>query len=156
MISAYTSLAQSGICASQDMILLNPRLLHHIGINMHGMRIFCIAFFQVWHTCRHDRPEPHRSNWGKYVRRWSMTSHGEFSVTSAWESIWTRLPKHQIFRLIWNGRVTPTISVFLWRLLFGRLPVDEKLQGQGISLASRCYCYRFASAESFSHVFLLN
>ncbi|XP_042067036.1 uncharacterized protein LOC121810304 [Salvia splendens] len=73
----------------------------------------------------------------KDVRRWSLTSHGEFSVTSAWESIRTRLPKREIFGLIWNQGLTPTMSVFIWRLLFGRMLVDEKLQRRGIELASR-------------------
>ncbi|XP_042065470.1 uncharacterized protein LOC121808982 [Salvia splendens] len=89
----------------------------------------------------------------KDVRRWSLTSHGEFSVTSAWESIRTRLPKRDIFGLIWNQGLTPTMSVFIWRLLFGRLPVDEKLQRRGIELASRCQCCRSPSVESLSHVF---
>ncbi|XP_042065475.1 uncharacterized protein LOC121808986 [Salvia splendens] len=73
----------------------------------------------------------------KDVRRLSLTSHGEFSVTSAWESIRTRLPKREIFGIIWNQGLTPTISVFIWRLLFGRLSVDEKFQRRGIELASR-------------------
>ncbi|XP_042031078.1 uncharacterized protein LOC121777785 [Salvia splendens] len=88
----------------------------------------------------------------KDVRRWSLTSHGEFSVTSARESIRTRLPKREIFGLIWNQGLTPTISVFIWRRLFGRLPVDEKLQRRGIELASRCQCCRSPSVESLSHV----
>ncbi|XP_042016072.1 uncharacterized protein LOC121764049 [Salvia splendens] len=88
----------------------------------------------------------------KDVRRWSLTSHGEFSVTSAWESIRTRLPKKEIFWLIWNQGLTPAISVFIWRLLFGRLPVDEKLQRRGFELASRCQCCRSPSVESLSHV----
>ena len=33
----------------------------------------------------------------KDVRRWSLTSHGKFSVTSAWESIRTRLPKYGLW-----------------------------------------------------------
>ncbi|XP_042067142.1 uncharacterized protein LOC121810441 [Salvia splendens] len=90
----------------------------------------------------------------KDVRRWSLTSHGEFSVTSAWESIRTRLPKREIFGLIWNQGLAPTMSVFIWRLLFGRLPVDEKLQRRGIELASRCQCCRSPWVESLSHVFL--
>ena len=63
----------------------------------------------------------------KDVRRWSLTSHGEFSVTSAWESIQTRLPKYENLGLIWNEGMTSTISIFIWRLLYGRLPVYEKL-----------------------------
>ena len=90
----------------------------------------------------------------KNVRRWSLTSHGEFSVTSAWESIRTRLLKYEIWGLIWNEGMTPTISIFIWRLLYGRLSVDEKLQHRGIELASRCQCFQSPSFESFSHVFL--
>ena len=75
-------------------------------------------------------------------------------MTSAWESIWTSLSKYEILGLIWNEGLTPTISIFIWRLLYGRLPVDEKLQHRGIELVSRCQCCRSPSLESFSHVFL--
>ncbi|KAL2227910.1 UNVERIFIED_CONTAM: putative ribonuclease H protein [Sesamum indicum] len=44
------------------------------------------------------------------------------------------------------------MSVFMWRLINDKLPVDEKLQKKGIQLASKCSCYNHV--ESLQHVFI--
>ncbi|XP_012833452.1 PREDICTED: uncharacterized protein LOC105954324 [Erythranthe guttata] len=71
---------------------------------------------------------------------WRASSDGQFSLTSAWALIRQQHTPTPLLRIFWGSCLTPTISIFLWRLLLQRLPVDTKLQSRGTSLASRCYC----------------
>ena len=90
----------------------------------------------------------------KDILRWSLTPHGNFSVTSAWDICRTRHPHTPIFGLIWNKYLLPSMSIFLWRLIANRIPVDEKLQWRSISLASKCRCCRNPQTETRQHLFL--
>ncbi|KAI3472963.1 hypothetical protein Pfo_029210 [Paulownia fortunei] len=54
---------------------------------------------------------------------------------------------------LWCPHLTPTISVFLWRLLHNWIPVDNRLQEKGFALASKCFCCASAS-ESIQHLFI--
>ncbi|XP_042038362.1 uncharacterized protein LOC121784263 [Salvia splendens] len=65
---------------------------------------------------------------GRDVMRWSLTGDGEFSTASAWELIQTRSPRHFDIRMVWNAGLTPTTSVFIWRLLLQKIPVDCHVQ----------------------------
>ncbi|XP_042035462.1 uncharacterized protein LOC121781826 [Salvia splendens] len=47
-----------------------------------------------------------------------------------------------------------TISIFLWRLLANRIPVDTKMQWRRISLASMCRCCKSPQVESWLHLFV--
>lgn len=72
--------------------------------------------------------------------RWKSSSDGKFSFASVWASIRLQHPPCPILSLFWTPCLTPTTSIFLWRLVLNRLPVDQKLQSRGISLASKCWC----------------
>ncbi|XP_042038361.1 uncharacterized protein LOC121784262 [Salvia splendens] len=92
---------------------------------------------------------------GRDVMRWSLTGDGEFSTASAWELIRTRSPRHFDLRMVWNAGLTPTTSVFIWRLLLQKIPVDCHVQSHGISLASKCLCcVSSSSVESLQHLFV--
>ncbi|KAL0407591.1 UNVERIFIED_CONTAM: putative ribonuclease H protein [Sesamum latifolium] len=44
------------------------------------------------------------------------------------------------------------MSIFLWRLLNNKIPVDQRIQSKGIQLASKCTCCN--CIETINHVFL--
>ena len=56
--------------------------------------------------------------------------------------------------LIWGKCITLSISMFLWRLLANKIPVDMKLQWRGISLASKCRCCDKPEVETRLHLFV--
>lgn len=61
--------------------------------------------------------------------------------------------KRFIHELIWGKCISPSISMFLWRLFANRIPVDVKMQWKGISLASKCRCCVKSDVESRLHLF---
>lgn len=108
---------------------------------------------------------------GEDIPRWKLHPQGEFSVASAWASLREQHRIQPLLGAFWNELLTPTISIFLWRLLQNKLPVDSKLQQKGISLASKCLCCQplnptaspwhslhapSPSVETSSHLFLAN
>ncbi|KAI3450935.1 hypothetical protein Pfo_007600, partial [Paulownia fortunei] len=89
----------------------------------------------------------------KDVMRWKLTPHGNFSTSSAWNHIRAGKTKRQLLGSLWCPQITPTISVFLWRLVHNWIPVDSRLQRKGFALASKCFCCN-SSSESIPHVFI--
>ena len=88
------------------------------------------------------------------IGRWALTPHGNFTVASAWELLRHRGERMEVYEFIWSKDISPTISVFLWRLLANRLPVDAKLQWRGVSLASKCRCCAEPDMETRMHLFV--
>ncbi|KAG6470791.1 hypothetical protein ZIOFF_071871 [Zingiber officinale] len=82
---------------------------------------------------------------------------GKFTMKTAWKGI--RKDQLQpgvgqqqgVLRAVWSKLILPNISIFVWRFLRKRLPVDEVLQKRGVYLASKCYCCDFV--ESWDHLF---
>ena len=72
--------------------------------------------------------------------RWNLSKSGEFTVASAWETLRSQRPIIPALEGIWHGCITISMSIFIWRLLSNRIPVDSKLQWRKIELASKCYC----------------
>ncbi|KAI3473565.1 hypothetical protein Pfo_031528 [Paulownia fortunei] len=54
---------------------------------------------------------------------------------------------------LWCNQLTPTMSIFVWRLMNNCIPVDNRLQEKEFSLVSRCYCC-LSSVESIPHLFI--
>ncbi|KAH6815132.1 hypothetical protein C2S51_019952 [Perilla frutescens var. frutescens] len=93
--------------------------------------------------------------WGELdAPRWNLAPHDEFSLTSAWECVRHRAPRRALLADFWSDCLTPTISIFLWRLYFDRIPVDAKILAREIPLVSRCHCCSVPSTESVPHLFL--
>ncbi|XP_051135512.1 uncharacterized protein LOC127254464 [Andrographis paniculata] len=92
-------------------------------------------------------------NSDKDVLIWKDSSSGLFSISSIWNRVRSVSPRSLIFNQIWNPMLTPTISVFLWRLLLGKIPLDSSLQKLGISLASKCQCCR--NVETVENLFTI-
>lgn len=91
---------------------------------------------------------------GSDILRWSCATQGNFSTGSAWELCRHRLPITPVLKLIWNECIMPSVSIFIWRLLANRIPVDAKLQWRKVSLASKCRCCVKPNAETREHLFL--
>ncbi|KAL0393384.1 UNVERIFIED_CONTAM: hypothetical protein Sradi_2561200 [Sesamum radiatum] len=83
---------------------------------------------------------------------WKLSGDGTFTIKSTWNSIRQARTTLQLFKEIWCPFITPTMSIFLWRLLNDKIPVDQRIQSKGIQLASKCTCCN--NIETLSHVFL--
>ena len=70
--------------------------------------------------------------------RWTLSLQGNFTLTSAWETIRSRRPSIPGLEEIWKAGLSKSISIFIWRLLSNRRPIDTKLQWRKIELASKC------------------
>ncbi|XP_047942726.1 uncharacterized protein LOC125189497 [Salvia hispanica] len=86
--------------------------------------------------------------------RWKRSSNGDFSTASAWDLVRKRAGKRLIYEMIWGRSIGLSISMFLWRLIANRVPVDTKMQWRGISLASKCRCCAKPQVESRLHLFV--
>ena len=87
--------------------------------------------------------------------RWNLSGNGEFSLSSAWEAGRSHRPTILALEDIWNEVLNVSISIFNWRLLSNRIPVDSKLQWRKISLASKCNCCPTRPrCESLQHLFI--
>ncbi|KAI3446364.1 hypothetical protein Pfo_003029 [Paulownia fortunei] len=83
---------------------------------------------------------------------WKLTTHGDFSTASAWEFTRQGRVKSMLLKDLWGPYLTPTMSVFLWRLAHDWIPADIRLQRKGLQLASKCQCC--SSLESIQHIFI--
>ncbi|CAA0808900.1 Telomerase reverse transcriptase, partial [Striga hermonthica] len=88
---------------------------------------------------------------------WRLTSSGAFSTSSAWGEVRLGNRPNRLFGAIWTNLLTPTISLFLWRLLLRRIPIDTVMQARGFFFPSRCHCCAETGTfeiETFTHLFL--
>lgn len=63
---------------------------------------------------------------------WTVTSNGSFSLSSAWHMVRKLNPILFTAKSVWHKLLPRQISLFLWRLLQQRLPIDEALRLKGI------------------------
>ncbi|XP_042038346.1 uncharacterized protein LOC121784252 [Salvia splendens] len=78
---------------------------------------------------------------GPDIPWWNLSRFGDFSLATTWETIRTQRPIIRGLDDIWKACLTTSISIFIWRLLSNRIPVDTKLQWRKMELASKCeYC----------------
>ncbi|XP_042065471.1 uncharacterized protein LOC121808983 [Salvia splendens] len=88
------------------------------------------------------------------VGRWKLTGNRDFSLASAWNLVRDRGERRLIHSLVWGICIGPSISLFLWRLLSNRIPVDMKMQWRGITLSSKCRCCEKSLVELRLHLFV--
>ncbi|KAI3465784.1 hypothetical protein Pfo_022447 [Paulownia fortunei] len=62
---------------------------------------------------------------------WKQTSHGRFTMKVAWESCRSKKPYLNVEEFLWDNVVILTSSIFLWRLIQYRLPLDEQMKHRG-------------------------
>ncbi|KAL0292122.1 UNVERIFIED_CONTAM: putative ribonuclease H protein [Sesamum radiatum] len=83
---------------------------------------------------------------------WKLSSSGNFNMKATWNSLRQTRTLQQLSKEIWSPLITPTMSIFIWRLITNKIPVDEKLQEKGFQLASKCTCCDHT--ESLRHLFI--
>ncbi|XP_047949120.1 uncharacterized protein LOC125194951 [Salvia hispanica] len=89
------------------------------------------------------------------IPRWTLSKQGNFSLASTWATTRSQRPTIPGLEDLWNVGLTLSISIFIWRLLSNRIPVDTKLQWRKIELASRCLCCPDEPRiESLQHLFV--
>ncbi|KAI0494122.1 hypothetical protein KFK09_024253 [Dendrobium nobile] len=82
----------------------------------------------------------------------TLSSNGKFKLQNMWDNFRCINAKSPIFESIWHSSFPITYSTFAWRCIKGYIPVDNKIQGKGISLASKCYCC--CQYEDIDHLFV--
>ena len=65
---------------------------------------------------------------------WSLSSHGKFTLSSAWQSLRLRRLSSRVLQAVWDSSIPLKISFFIWRALHQFLRTDDSLQAKGIPL----------------------
>lgn len=84
---------------------------------------------------------------------WSGTN-GEFTLSSAWHLSRRVYSIIAFAKFIWFRYLPRQVSIFMWRLLRFRLPLDENLIKRGVQLASCCAYCSSRQIETYLYVFL--
>lgn len=96
---------------------------------------------------------PPRDDAGEDVLVWGETSHGTFTVKSAYFMI--EKPNQQLFnpvyKAIWNWKGAEKIRGFLWLAFQNRLPTNELRSKWTLSLADCLHCKQ--GVENQLHIF---
>jgi len=86
-------------------------------------------------------------------RVWPLSKDGKLSAKSAFLFLHGLLPSLVWPGLVWRPCIPPSHSFTFWRLMHGKLPIDENLQCQGFTLVSICVlCY--VNVKTSVHLFL--
>ena len=84
---------------------------------------------------------------------WTREGRGHFSVKSAWELVRSRRTVTLWGKGIWDQFLPTKISFFLWRMLWNRLPTDDRIVGMGFQMPSQCCCCAFnCQSENIKHL----
>lgn len=81
-------------------------------------------------------------------------SNGNFNLMAVWHTFRTPAQKFDVFNKIWRSSIHILISVFIWRILEGFIPVDSQMKKIGFSLPSKCQCC--FQIEDINHIFISN
>ncbi|KAL6570158.1 hypothetical protein OROMI_014672 [Orobanche minor] len=71
---------------------------------------------------------------------WTLSPAGDFDFKSTWHFVRKKKPLNNILRFRWNPIITPTISVFMVRLVNKWFPTPDGLLRRGIYATNFCYC----------------
>ncbi|ONI01039.1 hypothetical protein PRUPE_6G118100 [Prunus persica] len=84
---------------------------------------------------------------------WQLTSNGEFSVKTAYLSLFTEETNYTWnWDMIWKLQVPPKIKTFLWLLIQGKLLTNVQRVRRNLASNSNCPCCN-GSMESLDHLF---
>uniref|UniRef100_A0A7N0V1C9 RNase H type-1 domain-containing protein n=1 Tax=Kalanchoe fedtschenkoi TaxID=63787 RepID=A0A7N0V1C9_KALFE len=84
---------------------------------------------------------------------WSDSASGRFSPAGFLAAIYPAQGGRD-FEWLWVPWLPRKIGGFLWRLLNNAIPVDTRIQGQGIPLCSKCRCCNLPVCETVDHLFI--
>ncbi|XP_058111320.1 uncharacterized protein LOC131254349 [Magnolia sinica] len=77
---------------------------------------------------------------GPEIPVWPFTPSGNFMVSLAWTASRISRERKGWANWVWHTKMPPRISIFLWKVLNGAIPVDAAVQNRGVHLMSRCEC----------------
>ncbi|KAL6565084.1 hypothetical protein OROMI_016534 [Orobanche minor] len=83
---------------------------------------------------------------------WTLSLDGDFDFKSTWHFVRKKKPLNNILRFCWNPIITPTISVFMVRLVNKWIPTPDGLLRRGIYATNFCYCCN--DDENIPHLFI--
>lgn len=84
---------------------------------------------------------------------WSLTTNGIFSIKSSYTSLAPFTIQQHSYKWIWQLKIPPKISFFLWLLSHNRLPTAMYLSCLGILPSLICLQCHMAP-ETTTHIFL--
>ncbi|KAL6536656.1 hypothetical protein OROMI_026237 [Orobanche minor] len=83
---------------------------------------------------------------------WTLSPAGDIDFKSTWHFVRKKKPLNNILRFCWNPIITPTISVFMVRLVNKWIPMPDRLLRRGIYATNFCYCCN--DDENIPHLFI--
>lgn len=84
---------------------------------------------------------------------WKLNDRGEFTCSSAWETIRPKKPKNRFNTCIWHKNIPFKISFLLRRALREKLPTNDKITSFGVE-PSTCSCCISPGLDDIQHVFV--
>lgn len=84
-------------------------------------------------------------------RVWTLSSNGEFTISSLWNKLRPCCPKVDWSHLVWFPAHIPKCSVISWVAILGRLSTEVRLVLFGIKPTSCCSLCN--GSESHDHLF---
>lgn len=88
-------------------------------------------------------------------RVWTKTKHGIVTVREIYEARSAKKHKFSWGKRIWRCFIPPNISIFVWRAMYCRLPVEEMLRARGItSVSYSSMCDRPYSLDEADHLLI--
>lgn len=83
--------------------------------------------------------------------KWSLTSNGQFTISSLWDKLRTPFPKVLWHNLVWFSGHIPKCSFITWLAIQSRLSTADRLVSFGLPLSAQCsFC---PENESHDHLF---
>ncbi|KAL6565124.1 hypothetical protein OROMI_016574 [Orobanche minor] len=83
---------------------------------------------------------------------WTLSANGKFNFKTTWDFTRKKKPPDNILHFCWNPLITPTISVFMVKVLNNWIPTPDGLSRRGIIANNACFCCN--GVESLPHLFL--
>nr|XP_027067822.1 uncharacterized protein LOC113693489 [Coffea arabica] len=84
---------------------------------------------------------------------WRHTASGRFTLAYAFQEVRRASHYSVLHSRVWHSWLPLKISLFMTRLLLGKLPVTAALGRVGVHLASKCLCCLEGAEETLDHVF---
>lgn len=90
---------------------------------------------------------------------WSLSNSGNCLTSSIYKTSSSRdlaSPILTSWSNIWSVWLPTKISVLIWKIINGCIPVDTNIQAAGIPFCSKCQCCNSPCVEDINHLFLRN
>jgi len=87
---------------------------------------------------------------------WKSSKDGMFSVSAAYECLSKpeRVPKKEVYTLLWKVKTFPNVMLLVWRVLLVRIPTRLSLRSRGVVMNSTMCALCLSVEESSQHLFL--